>query len=303
MEAKIKKEEILELLQDINSTKIICREYCFKPSEIAKLISSLLTHITDYGYIIIGACKDGSRYKINGIAKDFQFKNIVGKSRQYLTGDIIYDVGDCLIENKNVFVIKIIQNKPKFKLSFKDNIEENECAFITELYRACALLQSNKKYIDASEDERNDYIRDIMSTAGYDVKDQTRQGASPTNKNAGEVDLMFVKNRLSFAIVEALNLKSLDKAYLKSHIDKIYNYDKRGHKFNVVLSYVEAKDFGSFWQKYCDHAKYYKYTYDKIGENVIADINEPYTEIRYMTTTLNRSNKEIRLYHLCVHVV
>ena len=304
METKVKIniEEIIDLLNDNEAKNIICNEFEFKPNQIAMMISTLLSKITDYGYIIIGASKDKDGYFVNGLSNDFNIKIIVESALKCISGVVLYAVGHCAIDGKNVYAIKIIQNMKDFKLKFNAKINEDERNFITELYRTCALLQSNKLYVDKSEDERNDYIRDIMSTASYDVKDQTRQGCSPTGKNAGEVDLLFVKNRLSFTIVEALILKSFDKDYLKKHIDKIYDYDKRGHKFNVCLTYVQAKDFGAFWDKYCVFTKGYKYPYDVLDQDEIADIDCEYSEIRYMTTTLNRSNKETRLYHMSVHI-
>ncbi len=40
-------------------------------------------------------------------------------------------------------------------------------------------------------------------------------------------------------IIEALNLNSLNKAYLDKHIDKIYNYDTAGNKFNTIIEQIQ----------------------------------------------------------------
>ena len=104
------------------------------------------------------------------------------------------------------------------------------------------------------------------------------------------------------SLIEALNLSSLDKRYLDTHIDKIYKYDTLGNCFNVVLSYVMVKDFQSFWTKYCDHVKLHDYPYKLIGVDENADGEYEYSDIRFMITKHNRSGKETLLYHICVRI-
>lgn len=137
---------------------------------------------------------------------------------------------------------------------------------------------------------------------GYFIKDQTRRGHSSSGKGTGEVDLLIEVDDMPFSIVEALNLDSLDKGYLNTHLDKIYSYDTTGNKLNVCLSYVEIKDFGSFWEKYCDHVSTYSYPIDLVECRKDADKEFPYSEIRFITTTHNRNGRLTLLYHVAVKI-
>lgn len=185
------------------------------------------------------------------------------------------------------------------------SITDQNVATINEVMRvllsACVKLQANSIYYKATEDQRNDYIRDILDAAGYDVKDQTRRGLSLGGKAAGEIDILIKEKDFPMTIVEALNLDSLNTAYLDKHIDKIYNYDVAGNKFNVILSYVTVVNFSDFCYKYCEHIKSYSYPFDMISleESIIFD-NVSYSDIKVMKTVHNRNGEETVLYHICV---
>ena len=164
-------------------------------------------------------------------------------------------------------------------------------------------MQANPKCIDASEDERNDYIRDMLDREEYVIKDQTRRGLSENGAAAGEIDILIEKDNAPFTIIEALNLNSVNKDYLGKHLDKIYTYDTTGNIFNVCLVYAKTKEFASFWERYCDFVKHHEYPYPLISSD--ESINQKYigSEIRIMTTTHNRSGKLTRLYHICVKIL
>lgn len=95
----------------------------------------------------------------------------------------------------------------------------------------------------------------------------------------------------------------MDKDYLRKHLDKIYTYDTTGNTFNVCLVYAEVKEFSSFWEKYCNFVKNYKFQYPILGFD--ESINEEYmgSEIKIMTTTHNRSGNQTKLYHICVKIL
>ena len=175
--------------------------------------------------------------------------------------------------------------------------------FIDILYQICVKLQGNSKYINASEDERNDYIRDMLDREEYVIKDQTRRGLSASGVSSGEIDILVEKQRCPFTIIEALILKYLDKDYLGKHLDKIYKYDTNGDQFNVCLVYAECKEFAAFWEKYCDFVKGYKYPYPLVTSDESIDQEYAGSEIRIMTTTHNRSGQLTKLYHICVKIL
>jgi hypothetical protein len=171
-----------------------------------------------------------------------------------------------------------------------------------DIFKACAKLQSNTTFCNVSEDKRNDFIRDILDTAGYDVRDQTRQGYSGSGKDSGEVDILVRHNKLSISVIEALNLDCLNTAYLKEHIDKIYKYDTVGNNFNFLVSYVKVKKFGEFWKNYCKHIIECDYPFKLISieeSNKIYD----YSDIKYLITKHERNGNETFLYHICLKII
>ena len=176
---------------------------------------------------------------------------------------------------------------------------------------ACTYLQSRPKYygetkgdrvLNCDEDDRNDYIADLLEAAGYDVKDQTRRGYSSSGKGAGEVDIFISKDRLPFTVIEAMNLQSVNTSYINKHLDKIFSYDMNGTKFNVCLSYVTSVDFESFWGKYTSHVIAHEYPTPFVGSDNSIDDDFGYSELRLMKTIHNRSGKNITLYHICVKI-
>ena len=183
-------------------------------------------------------------------------------------------------------------------IASQDGTKANK--IMKDLLSACVKLQANSFYYDASEDQRNDYIRDILDAAGYNVKDQTRRGLSSSGKAAGEIDILIQEKDFPVTIIEALNLDSLNTAYLDRHIDKIYKYDASGNKFNIILLYVTVGNFLSFCNKYSKYIKDYSYPFKMIlmEKNVIFD--NIYSNIKVMKTVHNRNGNETVLYHICV---
>lgn len=179
-----------------------------------------------------------------------------------------------------------------------DATENND--IMKDLLSACVKLQANSIYYDATEDQRNDYIRDILDAAGYNVKDQTRRGLSSSEKAAGEIDILIQEKDFPVAIIEALNLNSLKKEYLGEHIDKIYKYDAAGNKFNIILLYVTVVDFLNFCNKYSKYVKSYDYPFEMISMENNVVYGNVYSNIRIVKTVHNRNGSDTVLYHVCV---
>lgn len=172
---------------------------------------------------------------------------------------------------------------------------------LLDLLAACIKLQSNFTYRIASENQRNDFIRDLLKMAKYDVIDQTRRGVSPSGKSTGEVDILVEEEGFPITIIEALNLDSLNTSYLDMHIDKIYSYDTNGNMFNIILSYVSVVDFSKFCEKYFKHIQEHEYPYPLISADDRFKVEDfPYSDIRVMKTVHNRYDCETVLYHVCV---
>ena len=294
-------EKVLNSEPDENT---ICYEYELRPTMIVSDIKKLANITDDYGYIFNGVLKASDRYIIKGLSNGYIIKNTVQKALEMLTVKPKVEYDSVVINGKTIYVIKVYHIFEGTSL-LTDELESKTIKrFIDVLYKICVKLQGNSKYIDASEDERNDYIRDMLDREEeYVIKDQTRRGLSASGASAGEIDILVEKDNYPFTVIEALILKSLNKDYLGKHLDKIYSYDTTGDLFNVCLVYAECKEFASFCERYCDFVKQHEYPYPLISFD--ENINQKYigSEIRIMTTTHNRSGKLTRLYHICVKIL
>ena len=296
-------DEVLKLLENSNSKNIICREIEFRPFRLAMLIATLANSEYDHGYIILGATKNNDGYNINGLSKGFNVDASIKEALAILNQVPSVECNTLIIKNVNVFVIKVERSATDVNIKIASNISEAVDNFICNLLICCIKLQSLKLYTTASEDECNDFIAALLESRGYKVKDQTRRGSSATGKSSGEVDI-FVENDLGlpFTIIEALILNSVNTSYIDTHLDKIYSYDTVGNIFNICLSYVKARDFVNFWDNYCKHAKAHTYPVKLISCDLNADVSFPYSDIRFMRTTHERSGKATYLYHICVKI-
>lgn len=245
----------------------------------------------------------GDRYVVNGVSSGMSVQAVVDKAITQLTVKPQIETGSININGKNIYIIKVHRINEGTSL-ISDTLNDAPITdFIERLYNICIKLQGNAKYINATEDERNDYIRDMLEQYDdYEIKDQTRRGLSSTGNSSGEVDIYVEKERFPFTIIEALNLNSLDKNYLAKHLNKIYTYDTTGNLFNVCLVYAELKNFAPFCEKYSDFVKGFTFPYPmtSIDENIDAEFNG--SEIKIITTTHNRSGKLTKLYHICMKI-
>lgn len=298
--------DIIDVEKVLNSEpteNTICYEYELRPSIIVSDIKRLANITDDYGYIFNGVLKVNDRYIIKGLSNGYIIKNTVEKALELLSVKPNIEYDSIVYNRKTIYVMKVFHINEGTSL-LSDELESKSIKkFIDTLYKICIKLQSNPIYIDASEDERNDYIRDMLDREEYVIKDQTRRGLSATGISSGEIDIFVEKDNYPFTIIEALILKSLNKDYLGKHLDKIYTYDTTGDHFNICLVYAECKKFASFWEKYCDFVKQYKFQYPLIAYDESIDQKYVGSEIRVMTTTHNRSGKLTRLYHICVKIL
>lgn len=291
----------IEALLDVKADNVICKKFCLFPSEIALYIDTVARSRDEYGYILIGAESTNDGYSICGINTTVNFTGILENAKKQL--DIKLDIEQqlCNFDNKKIWVIKV---KTYESLDINSDVKnETMNNILRDLYLACIKLQGNSFYYDATEDQRNDFVRDIMETTGHQVKDQTRRGLSAAGKAAGELDIFIHASGFPITIIEALNLSSLDRAYLDKHIDKVYNYDTAGNYFNIILSYVKVSNFQDFCSKYLKHIKEHTYPFlmIEIDENCCISDNE-YSDIKIMMTKHNRNGKDTFLYHICVRI-
>jgi len=105
-----------------------------------------------------------------------------------------------------------------------------------------------------SEDYNNDYLRDMLNSKEYNIKDQTREGSSMSGKGAGELDLVVEDEGFLFTLVEAMKLSSVDTDYIDKHYLKLLsNYNPLEVKRTFLLTYYVGANFTTWWDKYTKH--------------------------------------------------
>ena len=299
----IDKNEVENILNGNAVDNVICHLFELRPTIIAPDIKRIANVVDDYGYIIIGVSLSDDRYIVNGVSSGMSVQAVVDKAIEQLTVKPQIETCSMIMNGKNIYVIRVDRINEGTAL-FSDKLNDPSIIeFVDRLYNICIKLQGNAKYINATEDDRNDYIRDMLEQYNYVIKDQTRRGLSSTGISSGEVDILVEKDKVPFSIIEALNLNYLDKDYLTKHLRKIYTYDTTGNLFNVCLVYAELKDFASFWEKYCNFVKSFKYPYPLLSCDETLDNEYEGSEIKIMTSIHNRSGIPTKLYHICVKIL
>lgn len=105
-----------------------------------------------------------------------------------------------------------------------------------------------------SEDYNNDYLRDMLSSKTYEVKDQTREGTSMSGLGAGELDLVLEERGRLFTLIEAMKLTSVDSAYINKHYLKLLkNYNPLQVKRTFLITYYTGSGFANWWGRYKAH--------------------------------------------------
>lgn len=151
----------------------------------------------------------------------------------------------------------------------------------------------------SSENSINDAFRDMLSIKGYnEVKDQTRHGISSRGKDAAEVDILLTKEGKEIAIFEGLKLSSVNTAYIDEHIEKaIVNYNALGTA-TFVVAYVCSANFESFWERYSNHIKDYKFPLQIKTQFQV--LPHPNAAIRCATLILSRDGYDFPVYFIAL---
>jgi len=109
-----------------------------------------------------------------------------------------------------------------------------------DVKRSCVVMQKDQLYWDASEDQKNTNVANMLTAAGWFVKDQTRSGSSASGKQAGEVDILVYRDGLPFSVIEAFHLHSLDTTVIDDHLNRVFLYDVFGLAENYILVYSKV---------------------------------------------------------------
>jgi hypothetical protein len=176
--------------------------------------------------------------------------------------------------------------------------------FIDTLISASIKLQANRVYRGVfSEDDRNTYISDLLESGGYRTKDQTRQGTSYAGKSAGEIDILVKDSKgLPFTIIEALNLTSVDTAYISKHINKLFNnYDMAGYEFNFIVVYANVINYFNFCKNYINYvSKKHFYKYPFLSCKELPEYR--YTDLKVYQAEHIRQGNKVFLIHVIINL-
>ena len=161
-------------------------------------------------------------------------------------------------------------------------------------------MRKNSAFWVFDENRLNDVLCGLLGIT-YDVRDQSRQGLSLSQKNPGEVDFLVFDNQEPIAIMEALKLDCLDRNELNNHITKLLvNYDPQGYRRPYLIIYVTKQNFGSFWSSFCDYINTYEFPYPIIKK--FMEIQSPHTESKSAYVVLSRSNVPVTLSFYAIHM-
>ncbi len=169
-------------------------------------------------------------YNADGVSEVFNYKMILGtldKGR-----DEVYSMTrDDMIPISNILC------------QTDHEVNKDRKELILDILKTCRNMQKNMLYWNASENDRNTYIRDALNNMCYIVKDQTLAGIALGGKLAGELDLEIQKeHNVTMTILEGLNLCGFSEsriAYWNDHLKKLLdNYNPIGLPFLIMTSYV-----------------------------------------------------------------
>ena len=141
--------------------------------------------------------------------------------------------------------------------------DEKQKKLLEDIRQACEKLQNRKIYWKASEDERTDFLRDLLSK-DYIVLDQNRGGVSAGGIQSGELDLdIRLTPGDAWTALETLNLKGSSNSHLEywnTHLKRLLdNYNHVGRSFLFHVSYVECRkdQFTKIYNDLYEHLRFY----------------------------------------------
>ncbi|MDE7434752.1 MAG: hypothetical protein K2N01_02855 [Lachnospiraceae bacterium] len=169
------------------------------------------------------------------------------------------------------------------------------------IFKALLKVQGNKTFCGKKEDELNDCVRDVLSMV-YEMKDQTRQGTSPSGKDAGEVDLQICRDGFPIAMIEGLKVNSVDRNYIQTHIDKVLTcYDPFGCPYTYIVIYAKVKKFADFWTN-CLNLIREEYSFPYTIKEEIQELNHMYASSRHAKIVLLRDDREVAVHFYALSV-
>ena len=173
---------------------------------------------------------------------------------------------------------------------------------LQDLISVCESASINRTYnYSRSENEINDYFRDMLGAKGYSqVLDQTRHGISMNGNNAGEVDILLKQSDREVAIIEGLKLDCVNQSYIKNHLDKaVGNYNALGTA-TFIIAYVGTADFQGFWHSTYAYLKTFSYPLEV--KKSVEEITQTSAAVRCAYLILSRDGFDFPTYFIAVNI-
>ena len=242
-------------------------------------------------------------YRKDEKEESFKYKKLIGiKNANHQ--EVYSEVFDKFIEVDEI--LGAIKSPEKI---IADEFDSQIERLLNSLMGALKKLQNNSTYYNASENECNSYIRDLLETCGYKCKDQTLHGISTKGNNEGELDILICdKDRdVDLSIFEALKLKAFgkkDQDYLLIHLKKLIdNYNPEGLSNLFLVSYV-SWDKNHFNTLANDYSKYVMRNADAKFRFTRSQVIESYNSnfIRCLKVAYDCDGTIINVYHIIVRV-
>ena len=142
--------------------------------------------------------------------------------------------------------------------------DEKQKKLREDIRQACEMLQDNKLYWKASEDDRTALFAMLLRAKDYTVDEQARTGVSAGGIQSGKLDLdIRLTPGDAWTALEALNLKGSSDSqieYWNAHLKKLLdNYNHVGRSFLFHVSYVQCKkdNFSKVCNDLYEHLRFY----------------------------------------------
>lgn len=239
-------------------------------------------------------------YNSDGIAEAFNYQMLLGMINKGC--DEVYS----MIRDKMIPISDILRQTDH-------EVDSDRQKLTQDILRICRKMQQNKMYWDASENDRNTYIRDALENMGYIAKDQTLAGVSAGGKLAGELDIEIQRpTKDTMTILEGLKLSGTSDSreeYWDKHLKKLLdNYNAMGLPFLIMVSYIPcAKNkFKDISSHFSNRAKNYSpegyHIREAIQQKTAPDRLEETNFLQMMKCLYDCGGAMTTVYHIFVRL-
>jgi len=188
--------------------------------------------------------------------------------------------------------------------SLQDNIELNPVFFESNLtkiiLKSLKRIQGLSKAINRGEKMRTAVLANFVDNF-FIAKDESSWGKSESGESFGEPDIKIENgNGEVIAICEGININSIEKCRIITHINKIFDYDSNGLDYNYFIIFNEAVNFSDSWNKYLEFIET-KVDF-KFKLETLSDVSEEFESatinIKVALSKHEREGQESRIYHI-----